>query len=1226
MSTPQEKTSPLVRFFDTFLEEKNIKWLLGVGAILVLGSSMRLIGSHWTEYPPVWKYLVIMAYTAVTFLVSEVAYWQLALRKTGTALMVLTVLLLPISFFALHWVEPTQNVSLDYFAMHLPIVVLLGGNLVLGYFAARRIFAHFLRGDQPTFVACYLILCAAGALLPALPGSWTPWVGLTLWGVVTAGVVKVNRHVFWLAEEHRLPRIVGFFPVILLMAQFIALVAIHLARFVPQYLPFQWLGLALVLVAVPVLLTADAVARVYEQRTGGLLPSLPWNIAAPLGCGLLLIVAGVCLSSIGMPRPFALPPTAAVAASLVLIVARRTQSKPLVWAMLLAIITAYNFSPLFFQEFARTVVQQGAHSVHESSLPYAFYGLTYLPLILVFSFASQIASRRGSELFAQPLRVAAQGLAVLLLMASCGHSKAMFPVGLVMIGVFALQATLFRARWLIASGMAALVIAGIGWTVFARDVLQLEVTFETPYLAMATVSALLLVSARWLDRVGASFCQPLKPDRPSENGANAWPICRYASLLAATLTVGVLIAITLLNIALGPAKVYAFPYAAATCLCGLLLIQALAWLLPLVGELALVSPMAFALLRGIERGESVEGLVFGMTVGLIVLWLYSYMELVAPKLRITRGLARPAYRVSLVGLSLLTVVYYAPQLMLAHVFGVDDLPWLSLLAVTAWNFDVRRRAETMGVSAVACFLTLGLSSATVAATLGVTLGAPWYATAWASVSCLTLLSIIPLRRRFMQQALATHGDIATGKSVYPWQSLVETPYAIARLVLGAIFIGTLLSISTPARVAGGIALFALSAQALFAGESRPWRHWLMMANWQMFPLVMQLCQPNSHWIWQATGAQCIDCALPLALCAAVGRLLIEHPLFSEDGKQTELVQSHCALLELIAAVFLLISLFQPDTAFGIALVILALASFAALAGVQLVRACREGSEIRVWYAMAIVALSVLYLAIPGIIHFGRGFSSYCVLAAGVSTWTLGRLASRNQRTAVMSGPFEFVGLTLPLGTVVIGMVRHVLGTPTLWHGMNSLALLLSAGFYFWQGVERQQKEFVVGAALIVNVALALLWRELAWSDPQWFMIPAGVSILFLVEFLKREIPAPYVNPLRYLGALVILVSPTFYIVEGSWPHLVSLMVASVAIVLLSIGIRVRALMYTGTAFLLADIVAMVVRESVERPNLLWIVGITLGGGVIAIAAAAENHREVLLQRVRLLAATIGAWE
>src|SRR5262249_56535612 len=127
-----------------------------------------------------------------------------------------------------------------------------------------------------------------------------------------------------------------------------------------------------------------------------------------------------------------------------------------------------------------------------------------------------------------------------------------------------------------------------------------------------------------------------------------------------------------------------------------------------------------------------------------------------------------------------------------------------------------------------------------------------------------------------------------------------------------------------------------------------------------------------------------------------------------------------------------------------------------------------------------------------------------------------------------------------------------------WLGANSLALLMAAGFYFWHGLERASKSFVVLSGVILNIALVLLWRELAWDDPQFFMIPVGISILALVQLLKQEIPEQFHDPLRYLGALVILVSPVFNIVDGSWLHLFSLMVSSVGVVLLAIGLRVRA--------------------------------------------------------------------
>ena len=140
------------------------------------------------------------------------------------------------------------------------------------------------------------------------------------------------------------------------------------------------------------------------------------------------------------------------------------------------------------------------------------------------------------------------------------------------------------------------------------------------------------------------------------------------------------------------------------------------------------------------------------------------------------------------------------------------------------------------------------------------------------------------------------------------------------------------------------------------------------------------------------------------------------------------------------------------------------------------------------------------------------------------------------------------------------------------------------------------------------------------------MIPIGASILMLVQLLKREIPAVWHDPLRYLGALVILVSPTFHIVGGSWWHLFSLMVASVVIAVVAIGLHIRALLYTGTAFLAADLVSIVVRGSLNNPNLLWIAGLGLGAAVVALAAVCENNREKLQQRLRMVSASLAQWD
>src|SRR5579871_1337735 len=209
MSQNVDARSPLIRFLESFFQERNIKWMLAVGLLILFGSSVMLVTSHWESYAPVWKHLILLAYTAAVFGIAELTYWRLGLRRTGTVLQALSVLLVPINFLALHRVWNSGGVELLEYPGFLALLALSsGGSWVL----VRRVFRHFLRGDQPTFVACYLILSVAGAIVPNLPEAWSPFVAFLLWGVFTIGAIKVNRHVFWMTEEQQMPRIFGFFP------------------------------------------------------------------------------------------------------------------------------------------------------------------------------------------------------------------------------------------------------------------------------------------------------------------------------------------------------------------------------------------------------------------------------------------------------------------------------------------------------------------------------------------------------------------------------------------------------------------------------------------------------------------------------------------------------------------------------------------------------------------------------------------------------------------------------------------------------------------------------------------------------------------------------------------------------------------------------------------------------------------------------------------------------
>jgi hypothetical protein len=189
-----------------------------------------------------------------------------------------------------------------------------------------------------------------------------------------------------------------------------------------------------------------------------------------------------------------------------------------------------------------------------------------------------------------------------------------------------------------------------------------------------------------------------------------------------------------------------------------------------------------------------------------------------------------------------------------------------------------------------------------------------------------------------------------------------------------------------------------------------------------------------------------------------------------------------------------------------------------------------------------------------------------------------------------------------------------------------LAAWLVAAAYAAYGYSYARRWALVLALGVFNLTLLALWQELSWTDPQFYLIPIGVSVLSLRALFQEQLPPRWQDPLNYLGTLIILVSPLFNIVDGSWWHILSLMLIALAVIVAAIGLRIRALLYTGTAFLLADLIAMVVLGGLDNPSVLWLAGLLLGSGVIALAALAERGREHLVLRVQALSAVLAEWQ
>ncbi len=1217
MSTNSDKRSPIIRFLDGFLQDRNIKWMLGIGMLILFGSSLMLVIAEWQNYTPIWKYLILLGYTAVIFVGGEVSYWRLKLHRTGTVLQALTVLLLPITFLALHWVQRDDWFSLASLARHSGLTVLFATNLVFASVVARRIFNHFLRGSQSTFVVSYLLLCIAGALAPGLPAVWSPWTALVFWAVFTVGTIKVNRHVFWLAEEHRLPRIFGFFPITLLGTQFLTLFAFN---FLP-HIELQWMGLASVLVSIPVLMTADAVTHVYQKRTGDLIRPWPWSILLPFLVGLGLCAAGVCLAATNFPRPYALVPTAGLIAIMMAVIARRTQNSAFVWTMLVSVLLAYNFSPVFFMELARSVVHHGASAVHEQRLPFAFYGLTYLPLLIALLSVHTYTIKIGATLFSKPIRYFSIGLSCLLFCLAFGHAKAIFPVSAVMTLVFAAEAFLFRDRKPIILAVLASIAAVYGFTTFATNILELPVPPDMPFLSLSLMSGLLLSFGRVIDNRAINFPALSKRQFAGKlQNTLETSLCQFASLL---LLLGIAAAWIFQCGFSWPAAINWLPGVLLTIL---FFVQAVVWLKPGLGTASIL----FAMLNGLfwlaGKGLPASEIATITTVSLLGLWLVAGFLRMRPASRLSKAFAQPAFHIGLAVLLLLLIGFWLPSFVMTTLgIGSSASLFCGMLTVL-WAFDAARRTHYRFLSQLGCLGVLSLVSSALANVMGPQNSWEWLPSAWAVTALVAVPISIALQRRIQAQSEQWQIEESDSSKIASLQALAIPLNQMAFVILSLTGAISLAMLTFPFRIAGLVSLAGLLWLGIGHRRESIRDLAIILANWQVVSLLIWIFAPGSVTLWNLNLQQLGNFSLPLATLAAAS-LLVFHSVFQRDELSNgDVISTHVLVMRLLSIFSIGSSFLLLPAGLTIFQCCMAVLTFALLTGNELWAAWRTQRQDRVWGAEAVIAAGVGYFLVFRVISIGRGFSMYAVLAAGVSSWVLGRILSKKPRLAVLSQPLSQTGMVLPLVAVLTGIVRHIGTAQGGWLGINSLALLLAAGFYFWRGLEDRRKSLVVFSAVILNIALIMLWREIQWWDPQFFMIPIGLSVLGLVELMKTEIPTRFHNPLRYLGALTILVSPTFHIVGGSWIHIFTLLLASVIVTLLSIGLRIRVLMFTGTAFLVADLLAMIVRGSVDNPNILWIAGIAVGAAVIVLAAFCENHREKLLSRVRILAADLESWE
>jgi len=1229
--------SGLERFVDSFFQPANIRWMLIIGSALVLGSSLMLVTNKWSDWSAAVKYLAMFGYTAAIFVFAELADRRLGLKSTGNVLRALCILLMPILMFGLSWVasQPSTTglpILIEVATLFVPATALL-------FLAGRRIFHHFLRGHQVTFWVCYSLLAVAGAM-PPIDSSLLSIAGVAFfWAVMTVGVIKVNRHVFWLAEEHRMPRIFGFFPILLLGVQFLMLCSTKAL----SGMPTQWLGLATVMLAATVLATTQTIASVFRARTGDLVRPLPWSIALPLFVGVLLAFTGVIVSFYGFQftgvTTKAVVPTALVAMALMFRIAYDTRHWAFTALALILLTVAYQCAPTLFSNLVPLLKAGAEFAVNEKKLPFAFYGITYLPLLGLLTGVCIWLNRVRRFDMSNTIQLFVTGVTVLLWCSSLFNIKAAFIVAVINLVAFLVYAIAFRDRRYAIGTLVATVVCAAIWVPFANAMFNSELAVDWSAVSLIGLGAVLYFS-RTVDSLLALIPLPETQNTMLFADSQNKPVAVANQLGFAMLAT--LASLRLIWLASTP-----MDFGMPVCACiDISLTVALAWityrkqhyvaamttiLLPAFSAVNFANYLGISWMAIADMAVMVA-VVFSI-IGIVFLRKSPWSTQTVHQLRKTFGLdlsqvpvvnsatppSNPIHRmgrwalcqtiaVSDLGTCIavsLGLFLYAPNALMATVlWGQGEPLHFASVFVVAWLFaNMLLHRSQWAAGALAVVGPIYASSAIVS--LWPTMMPEWMPVIWvstASVFCMALhfqdksrFGIASFISRIWLSGIATVGLV-----------YLSIPMRVAV----AIAVGTLLTTRGNFRIPGERMFIAI------------------LCNVHALLLVMTLAGAQGWVIQPYSTAEILSISAALLPALTLSILISDVVLRRISLRGAEWWGMNLRLIAAIDFVIVVLCGTAPVSAH-----LLVLLGIAIAIGCEMLAAVRRQSELRAWFAIGTVCLVAVWGGVQGWLEFGTGWSQLLlVVIAAVCLWLTKVVASRDHLRC-FANPFLTIGLIGPAIAASLSIAFEMIAASPISsefgtvgsRSVNTLALLGAGALYFFHGLSTGRKHYTILAAAIFNVDLALLWFTNGFTDPQFYCVPIGLSILGLVELLRKELPVKSHDPLRYVGGLFILVSPVFGMLDSGWLHLFSLMVLCVLVVLLAIGLRIRVLMYTGTAFLFADLAGMLILSSIDNRAMLWIGGVGLGGAVIALAALCENHRENVLAKIRLLFAELATW-
>ncbi|MCP6762661.1 MAG: DUF2157 domain-containing protein [Fischerella sp. CENA71] len=191
--------------------------------------------------------------------------------------------------------------------------------------------------------------------------------------------------------------------------------------------------------------------------------------------------------------------------------------------------------------------------------------------------------------------------------------------------------------------------------------------------------------------------------------------------------------------------------------------------------------------------------------------------------------------------------------------------------------------------------------------------------------------------------------------------------------------------------------------------------------------------------------------------------------------------------------------------------------------------------------------------------------------------------------------------------------------------IHPIALLLTAGFYAFLGIISHQFRVTYISVALIDWAIFRWFAALGLNDSLWYVTVIGLSLLYIAQF-DPQLRQPDMKTSRHYWRLLssglicgwaILFHQDTALIPG---------IFSLIAIFAGLGLRVRAFLYIGTATFLITGFYQLVLFSLRYSFFKWIIGLVAGIILISIAANFETHRAQLNSLLRSTGDKFQDWE